>query len=95
MARVRRRYTPEFKAEVVELIRSSGKTASEVGRDLGISKTTVANWVAQGEVDRGAREGLTTQERLELAKLPKEVRLLREERDILKKAAAFFATETR
>lgn len=95
MARTRRRYTPEYKAEVVQLVRSSGRSISEVARDLGINKGSVHTWVTQTEVDAGQRAGLTTAERDELVRARREIRVLREERDILKKAAAFFAQETR
>src|SRR5688572_2305551 len=92
--RARRSFTAEFKAETVALIRTSGKSIGEVCRDLDLSETAVRRWVAQAEVDAGRREGLTTAEREELARLRREVRVLREEREILKKAAAFFARET-
>ena len=64
-------------------------------RDLGLGETAVRRWVSQAEVDSGQREGLTTSEREELAYLRRENRVLREERDILKRATAFFARETR
>jgi transposase len=92
--RARRTFTAEFKAETVELIRTSGKSIGQVCRDLDLSETAVRRWVAQAEVDAGCREGLTTAEREELGRLRREVRVLREEREILKKAAAFFARET-
>ena len=93
--RTRRAFTDEFKAQVVELCRSSGKSVGQVCRDLGLTETAVRRWVAQAEVDSGRREGLTTDERAELAQLRKENRILREERDILKRATVFFARETR
>src|ERR687885_1490252 len=92
--RRRRSFTPEFKAQTVELVRTSGKSVAEVCRDLDLTETAVRRWVAQAEIDAGQRDGLTSAEREELARLRKEVRVLREERDILKKAAAFFAKET-
>ena len=92
--RARRRFTAEFKAETVALIGTSGRSIGQVCRDLDLSETAVRRWVAQTEVDAGRREGLTTAEREELARLRREVRVLREEREILKKAAAFFAKET-
>jgi transposase len=91
----RRAFTPEFKAQVVELCRTSGKSVGQVCRDLDIGETGVRRWLAQAEVDIGRRAGLTTDERAELAQLRKENRILREERDILKRATAFFARETR
>jgi transposase len=68
---------------------------SKVARDLGLTETAVRRWVAQAEVDSGQRLGLTTTEREELSHLRQENRLLREERDLLKRAMAFFARETR
>jgi transposase len=93
--RKRRSFTPEYKAEVVELCRSSGKTIAQVTRDLGLTETAVRRWVAQAEIDAGRRDGLTTAEREELSRLRRENRVLREERDILKRATLFFAKETR
>jgi transposase len=93
--RERRLFTPAYKAEVVELSRSGGASISKVARDLDLSETVVRRWVAQAEVDSGRRDGLTTTERAELAQLRKENRLLREERDLLKRATAFFAKEIR
>ena len=92
--RARRSCTAEFKAETVALIRTSGKSIGQVCRDLDLTETAVRRWVAQAEVDAGTRPGLTTAEREELARLRRENRVLREEREILKKAAAFFARET-
>ena len=93
-ARPRRSFTPEFKARTVELVRTSGKSVAEVCRDLDLTETAVRRWVAQADIDAGQRNGLTTAEREELSRLRRENRVLREERDILKKAAAFFARET-
>ncbi len=93
--RPRRSFSREFKAEVVELVRSSGKTIPEVARDLDLTETAVRTWVRQADVDAGDRPGLTSAEREELARLRREDRVLREERDILKRATAFFATQTR
>jgi transposase len=92
--RPRRSFSAEFKAETVELIRSSGKAVGQVCRDLDLTETAVRRWVQQAEIDAGKRPGLTTAERAELAELRRENRVLREEREILKKAAAFFARET-
>ena len=90
-----RSFTGECKAEVVELVRRSGNSVAGVARDLDLTETAVRAWVKQADVDNGRREGLTTAERDELARLRKENRVLREERDILKRATAFFARETR
>ncbi len=93
--RARRPFSKAFKAEVVELVRSSAKTVGEVSRDLDLTETAVRAWVRQADVDAGDCPGLTSGEREELARLRKENRVLREERDILKRATAFFARETR
>jgi transposase len=93
--RPRRSFSDEFKAEVVELCRTSGKSIAQVAHDLGIGETAVRRWVAQAEVDAGRRPGLTTEEHAELVALRKENRVLREERDLLRRATALFAKETR
>ena len=93
--RPRRSFTKEFKAEVVDLVHQDGNTASSVARDLDLTETAVREWVRQADVDDGRRDGLTSSERDELARLRRENRVLREERDILKRATAFFARETR
>ena len=92
--RARRTFTAEFRAETVALVRASDRSISQVCRDLDLTETVVRRWVQQGEVDAGQRPGLTTAEHAELSRLRREVRVLREEREILKKAAAFFARET-
>jgi transposase len=86
-------YPPEFRREAIELVRLSGKPVSVLAKELGVSGMTLRNWVRQADVDAGKREGLTSEEREELRALRKEVRTLRMEREILKKAAAFFAKE--
>ena|SRR5450631_2391175 len=93
--RKRRQFTDEFKAKTVELVRASGKTVGEVARDLDLTETALRRWVQRAEIDagRGPVGALTTDEREELAQLRKENRILRDEREILKKAAAFFAKE--
>jgi transposase len=93
--RTRRSFTDEFKAEVIELCRSGTRSVPEVARDLDLTESAVRRWVVQAEIDAGRRAGLTSDEREELARLRKENRVLREERDILKRATAFFAKETR
>jgi transposase len=93
-ARRRRSFTPEFKAQTVDLLRTSGKSVGEVCRDLDLTETVVRRWLAQADIDAGRRDGLTTAEREELSRLRRENRVLREEREILRKAAAFFAKET-
>jgi transposase len=91
--RPRRFFTDEFKAEVVKKVVSSGKTAGQVARELDLTETAVRGWVRQAHVDKGKGPpgALTTAEKEELAHLRKEVRELKEDREILKKAAAFFA----
>jgi transposase len=83
------RYTEEFKAEAVQLARSSPeRSIRQLAYELGIADQTLRNWIKQAQIDRGEREGLTTEEeREELRRLRKENRILREEREILKKAA--------
>ena len=93
--RRRRSSTREYKAEVVELCRTGGRSITAVARDLGLTETAVRRWVAQAEIDAGQRDGLTTAGREELSRLRREVRALREERDVLKRATVFFAAETR
>jgi len=87
-------YPEEFRREAVELVRLSGKPIVQVAKDLGVSDMTLRNWLKQADVDAGKREGLASDEREELRTLRREVRMLRMEREILKKAAAFFAKET-
>ncbi len=93
--RPRRSFTEEFKAEVVRKVLAGNKTAGQVARDLDLTETAVRKWVKQSQVDRGKGPpgALTTAEKEELARLRTEVRELREDREILKKAAAFFAKQ--
>ncbi len=93
--RPRRSFTKEFKAEVVQLVRQEGNTAASVARDLDLTETAVREWVRQADVDEGHREGLTTAEREELGRLRRENARLRQDVEILKRATAFFAKETR
>ena len=94
-SRPRRSFTPEFKAEVVALVRQPGNTAASVARDLDLTESGVREWVKQADIDDGVREGLTSDERAELARLRKENRDLQRDVEILKRATAFFAKETR
>jgi transposase len=87
------RYPPEFKSEAVRLVRSSDKSVSQLAKELGVSDNSLRSWVRQAEIDEGNREGLTTDEREELKRLRRENKLLKQERNFLKKAAAFFARE--
>ena len=94
--RSRRSFTEEFKAGAVRLVLDEGKTVGAVARDLDLTESSLRNWVEQARADRTkGRTGLTTAEREELARLRKENRILQEERDILKKATAFFAKQSR
>ena len=94
MPRTRPPYPEEFKREAIELVRISSKQ-HQIAEDLGIPDVTLRNWVKQAERDAGRRpDGLSTDEREELARLRRENQTLRMEREILKKAAAFFARET-
>ena len=93
--RARRVFSEEFRAGAVRLVLDEGKSAGTVARDLDMTESALRNWVAQARADRtkGKSGGLTTVEREELARLRRENRQLKLERDILKKAAAFFAKE--
>src|SRR6202140_3097176 len=94
--RPRRSYTPEFKAEIVELCQRGDRSVGQVTRDFDLTETAVREWVKQAERDAGTRhDGLTTAEREEINQLRRENRRLREDVEILKRATAFFAKETR
>jgi len=94
--RKRRAFTNEFKTQTVRLVRDSGKSIAEVARELDLTESAVRVWVRQATIDagRGGAGLLTTEEREELGRLRREVRTLRMERDILKKATAFFAKDS-
>jgi transposase len=92
--RTRPAYPPEFRREAVELLRA-GRSPRELAESLGVSEQTLRNWRRQDQLDRHERDdGLTTDERAELVRLRRENARLRQERDLLKRAAAFFATES-
>jgi transposase len=93
MPRTRPPYPPAFRREAVELLRS-GVALKQVAADLGVSEQTLRTWRRQGDIDAGRAEGLSSAEREELRGLRRQVRRLEQEREILKKAAAFFARET-
>jgi len=93
MPRTRPPYPEEFRREAVALIRSGQRSLAEASRSLGVSQQTLRNWLRQEAVDAGQVEGVTSEEREELRRLRRENRILREEREILKKAAAFFVKE--
>ncbi len=88
-------YTPEFCREAVQLLKRSGRPIPQLAKELGVSPQSLRNWASQRDVDEGKAEGLSSSERDELRRLRSEVKVLAEEREILKKAAAFFASESR
>ncbi len=91
--RTRPAYPEQFRREAIELLRQ-GRTPGELAQSLGVSAQTLRNWRRQDQIDRHERDdGVTTDEREELARLRRENQRLRQERDLLKRAAAFFATE--
>ena len=94
--RRRRSFTPEFKAEIVGLCQQGDRSVGQVAKDFDLTETAVREWVKQAERDAGTRsDGLTSSEQQELARLRRENRQLREDVEILKRATAFFAQETR
>lgn len=92
MSKVRAPYAPEFRAKIVDLVRS-GRSPEELAEEFEPTAQSIRNWVAQANIDQGKAPGLSTDEKKELAQLRRENRVLREEREILKKAAAWFAQE--
>jgi transposase len=95
--RRRRSFTPEFKAETVERCRQGDRSVGQVAKDFDLTETAVREWVKQAERDAGSRQdgGLTSSEKDELAQLRRQNRRLREDVEILKRATAFCAKETR
>ena len=87
-------YSPEFRRQAVELVRSSGQSIPQIADELGVSPQSLRNWARQIDVDEGRAQGLSVDEREELGRLRRELRIVTEEREILKKAAAFFAKES-
>jgi transposase len=92
--RRRRSFSEEFKRDAVALVLEEDRSIADVARSLGIGETNLGNWVRQARVDRGEREGLTTSERAELVELRREVSRLRMERELLKRATAFWVKES-
>jgi transposase len=93
--RPRRSFTPEFKAEIVERCQAGDRSIGQVARDFDLIESAVRRWVEQAEIDAGRREGLTSDEREELSRLRRENARLQADVDLLKRATAFFAKETR
>jgi transposase len=94
--RPRRSFTPEFRAEIVALCRRDDHTVAQVVREYDLTDTAVRNWIRQADIDDGSRSGgLTSGEQDELARLRRENQRLREDNDVLRRATAFFARETR
>jgi len=90
----RGRYPKEFRRDTAALVIDQRRTVANVAKSLGVNEQTLGNWVRQERIDRGEREGLTSSEREELTQLRREVRQLRQERELLKKATAFFVQES-
>jgi len=87
-------YPHEFRARIVEMVRAGERTIRSIAQEFGVTDTTIRNWVRQADLDQGRRhDGLTSDEKAELTRLRREVKVLREEREILSKAAAWFAQE--
>jgi transposase len=93
-SRGRRSFTDEFKRDAVAMVLDEGNPIADVARRLGVGEGTLGNWVRQERTDRGERAGMTTSERAELAELRKENARLRMERDLLKRATAFWVKES-
>ena len=92
--RTRRRFSDEFKRDAVEIVRTSGKSIAEVARELGIYDSTLGSWVKQDQVNRGERQGVSSDEQQELSELRRENARLRMERELLKRAVAFWVKES-
>ena len=92
--RTRRQFTPEFKRDAVELVRTTGRPIAQIARELGIYDSTLGNWVKQDRINRGEQDGLTSDQQARLRQLEAENTKLRMERDLLKRTVAFWVKET-
>ncbi len=92
--RTRRKFSDEFKRDAVEIVRTSGESIAAVARELGIYDSSLGSWVRQDQINRGEWEGLSTAEALELSELRRENARLRMERELLKRAVAFWVRES-
>ncbi len=92
--RTRRKFSDEFKRDAVEIVRASGESIAAVARELGIYDSSLGSWVRQDQINRGKWEGLSTAEALELSELRRENARLRMERELLKRAVAFWVRES-
>ena len=92
--RVRRKFSDEFKCDAVEIVNTSGKSIAQVARELGIYDSSLGSWVKQNDIDRGVRGGVTTTEREEVVELRRDNERLRMERELLKRAVAFWVRES-
>lgn len=86
-------HPPEFRRRAVELAREGSRPIAQLAKELGISDSGLRKWISQAEIDQGHQQGLSTADREELSKLRRENRVLKMERDLLSRAAAFFAQE--
>ncbi len=92
--RSRRKFSDEFKRDAIEIVRSSDRSIAEVARELGIYDSSLGNWVRQDQIDRGERQGLSSDEQTELVELRRENSRLRMERELSKRAVAFWVKES-
>ena len=94
LGKPRRSFTDEFRRDAVDLVVVEGRRIADVARSLGIGDSTLGRWVQQARIDAGEREGLTTSEKEELSRLRREVKQLRMERELLKRATVFWVKES-